>query len=260
MQGVVARGTANAMRDLSPYVAGKTGTSEDENDAWFVGFTNDVTIAVWIGYDNGNGGGRRTLGNGETGGHVAVPIFRRIVEASWADYAPRAALAPPSPEARRDLVMQPVDLASGSRVAQGGPGTITEALRRDADGRIEDTQYRIVSQLEVGTYAPNDDGMSGDREGYYAGQQGYPYGQPSGQPGYYGGNSQPYPQQPPPSNNRGLFSGWFSRPPDPAPARPQPQDRAPDRHVVHVPDQQTDSQQSPERRFDPDYFWNNRLN
>jgi membrane peptidoglycan carboxypeptidase len=48
MQGVLARGTANAISGLAPYVAGKTGTSDEENDAWFVGFTNDVTVAVWL--------------------------------------------------------------------------------------------------------------------------------------------------------------------------------------------------------------------
>ena len=46
LQGVLARGTARAIAGLSPYVAGKTGTSDEENDAWFVGFTNDVTVAV----------------------------------------------------------------------------------------------------------------------------------------------------------------------------------------------------------------------
>jgi membrane peptidoglycan carboxypeptidase len=66
MQGVLARGTAQSIADLAPYVAGKTGTSDDENDAWFVGFTNEVTVAVWIGYDNANGK-RRTLGGGATG-------------------------------------------------------------------------------------------------------------------------------------------------------------------------------------------------
>src|SRR5262249_28009838 len=122
LQGVVTRGTAASLRDLSPYLAGKTGTSEEENDAWFVGFTNDVTVAVWVGYDNAKG--RRTLGGGATGGHVAVPIFRQIIEAAWADYAPKTALAPPSAEARRHLVFQGGELASGSRVPpRRGPGT-----------------------------------------------------------------------------------------------------------------------------------------
>ena len=78
LQGVLARGTAHAISGLSPYVAGKTGTSDEENDAWFVGFTNDVTVAVWLGYDNATGK-RRTLGGGATGGGVAVPIFEPVV-------------------------------------------------------------------------------------------------------------------------------------------------------------------------------------
>ncbi|HVL73464.1 MAG TPA: transglycosylase domain-containing protein, partial [Beijerinckiaceae bacterium] len=70
LQGVLERGTATAIRPLAPYVAGKTGTTDNENDAWFVGFTNDVTVAVWVGHDNADGK-RRTLGRGQTGGKVA---------------------------------------------------------------------------------------------------------------------------------------------------------------------------------------------
>ena len=73
MQGVLARGTARSIAHLAPYIAGKTGTSDEENDAWFVGFSNEVTVAVWLGYDNA-GGKRRTLGGGATGGGVALPF------------------------------------------------------------------------------------------------------------------------------------------------------------------------------------------
>jgi membrane carboxypeptidase/penicillin-binding protein len=86
MQGVLARGTAQSIADLAPCVAGKTGTSDDENDAWFVGFTNEVTVAVWVGYDNANSK-RRTLGGGATGGGVAVPIFEPVIRAVWKDVA-----------------------------------------------------------------------------------------------------------------------------------------------------------------------------
>ena len=55
------------MARLAPYVGGKTGTTDGENDVWFAGFTNDVTVAVWVGYDNADGK-RRTLGGGQTGG------------------------------------------------------------------------------------------------------------------------------------------------------------------------------------------------
>src|SRR5262245_62179567 len=108
LQGVLARGTARSIAGLSPYVAGKTGTSDEENDAWFVGFTNDVTVAVWIGYDNADGK-RRTLGGGSTGGHVAVPIFEPVIQAAWAHTTSKAALAPPSPEAKRQLTCKSVD-------------------------------------------------------------------------------------------------------------------------------------------------------
>ena len=143
LQGVLQRGTARSMAGLAPYVAGKTGTSDDENDAWFVGFTNDVTVAVWVGYDNA-GGKRRTLGGGATGGHTAVPIFEPIMQAVWAHVAPRTALAPPSPEARRQLSCKATsgELANGKRRQTSD----RDCLRVDARGKVLDTQYRLVSR------------------------------------------------------------------------------------------------------------------
>ena len=74
MQGVVQKGTGFAAgAGLGRAIAGKTGTSQDFNDAWFVGFTPDLVTAVWIGFDNNT-----SLGNKETGGGVAAPI--------WHDY------------------------------------------------------------------------------------------------------------------------------------------------------------------------------
>ncbi|MGH7249122.1 MAG: penicillin-binding transpeptidase domain-containing protein, partial [Pseudomonadota bacterium] len=106
LQGVVARGTARAISSLSPYVAGKTGTTENAVDGWFIGFTNDVTVAVWVGYDNGDGK-RRSLGRVD-GARVALPIFKPIIEAVWADrMAPKRPLSGPSPEAQRELVALP---------------------------------------------------------------------------------------------------------------------------------------------------------
>ena len=120
LQGVVARGTARAIGALSPYVAGKTGTTEDSVDGWFIGFTNDVTIAVWVGYDNGDGK-RRSLGSTETGARLALPIFEPIINAVWSEnIAPKAPLSGPSPEAQAHLIDLPIDFASGQRVTRGG--------------------------------------------------------------------------------------------------------------------------------------------
>jgi penicillin-binding protein 1A len=147
MQGVLARGTAHSISDLAPYVAGKTGTSDDENDAWFVGFTNEVTVAVWVGYDNA-GNKRRTLGSGATGGGVAVPIFEPVIRAVWNNVAPRTALAPPSPEAKRDLSCASVDEDSGEVRRRGtrttSDRTTSECLRIDAKGRIIDTTMALL--------------------------------------------------------------------------------------------------------------------
>jgi membrane carboxypeptidase/penicillin-binding protein len=144
MQGVLARGTAHAIAGFAPSVAGKTGTSDEENDAWFVGFTNDVTVAVWIGYDNADGK-RRTLGGGSTGGGVAVPIFEPVIQAVWANVTSRTALAPPSPEAKRLLSCKATDLESGETVGRGGGG-ITECFRVDAKGKIINTQNALMAR------------------------------------------------------------------------------------------------------------------
>jgi penicillin-binding protein 1A len=188
LQGVVARGTARVISQLSPYVGGKTGTSDDANDAWFVGFTNDVTVGVWVGYDNSDGR-RRTLGGSQTGGKVAVPIFEQIVQAAWAHYARQTPLNPPSPEAKKELVALPIDLASGTRVNDRRPQAFTEYFRL-RNGHFDDTQYNIVSQDEVGT--PDAGYASGYGSGYAdggrdSGRAYYPNGYPGqGNRSYYG--------------------------------------------------------------------------
>jgi membrane carboxypeptidase/penicillin-binding protein len=164
LQGVLARGTARSIGHLSSFVGGKTGTSDDENDAWFVGFSNDVTIAVWVGYDNRRG--KRTLGGGQTGGKVAVPIFEPIMQAVWQHHAPKTALRGPSPEASRNLVAMQIDLNSGERGASyyneqryyngeriymgertasrsTGTGGFTEYFRIDSSGRMTESPRTI---------------------------------------------------------------------------------------------------------------------
>jgi membrane carboxypeptidase/penicillin-binding protein len=144
LQGVVARGTARAISSLSPYVAGKTGTTEDAVDGWFIGFTNDVTIAVWVGYDNGD---RRRRSLGTTGARVALPIFEPILQAVWAEgIAPKAPLSGPSPEAKQHLVDLPIDYYDGSRIKGGGGQAFVEHFRVGADGKIKETQYKLVSR------------------------------------------------------------------------------------------------------------------
>ncbi len=79
LQGVVERGTATRLRDLNRPIAGKTGTTNDSNDTWFVGFTPDLVVGVFVGFDT-----PATLGKQETGASVAAPIFKDMMREALA--------------------------------------------------------------------------------------------------------------------------------------------------------------------------------
>ncbi len=70
LEGVVQRGTAASARGLGPFVGGKTGTTNEYRSAWFVGFSSDIVVGVFIGFDD-----NRSLGSGEAGASTAVPVF-----------------------------------------------------------------------------------------------------------------------------------------------------------------------------------------
>ena len=125
LQGVVQRGTAaNAIGSrLGRPVAGKTGTTDDYKDNWFVGFTPDIVVAVWIGFDE-----PRSLGSGETGGVNAAPIFREVVAAALRDSPPVPFRAPPGVA----LVRLPV--GNGSILEAFRPGTENSAGRWGGEG------------------------------------------------------------------------------------------------------------------------------
>jgi penicillin-binding protein 1A len=76
-RAVTSSGTASAAATLGVPVGGKTGTTSDFTDAWFIGFSPSVTCGVWTGYDN-----RRSLGDKETGARVALPIWLEFMKAA----------------------------------------------------------------------------------------------------------------------------------------------------------------------------------
>jgi penicillin-binding protein 1A len=90
LQGVVERGTGKAVLAVGKPIAGKTGTTNDWRDAWFVGFTPDLVAGVYVGFDDPD-----SLGDDETGGHVAAPIFRDFMIAALKDAPATAFRTPP---------------------------------------------------------------------------------------------------------------------------------------------------------------------
>ena len=75
MEGVVKRGTGRKLRDLNLILAGKTGTTNKNMDAWFLGFTSKLVIGVYVGFDE-----PKSLGKYETGAKAALPIFKKFVK------------------------------------------------------------------------------------------------------------------------------------------------------------------------------------
>ena len=89
LEGVVLHGTAASAATLKWPLGGKTGTTDDYTDAWFIGFDPDVTIGVWVGFDQ-----KRTLGNGQTGTQTALPIWKDIMS-TWIERRRKAGAEPP---------------------------------------------------------------------------------------------------------------------------------------------------------------------
>ena len=118
LRGVVQRGTAAKAAALNWPIGGKTGTTDDYTDAWFVGFDPDITIGVWAGFDQ-----KRTMGPAGTGTDSALPIWMDIMKA-W--IGTRA--EPPTFDAPGNIVFMSVERGSGNPALEGAPGTITESF------------------------------------------------------------------------------------------------------------------------------------
>ena len=117
-QGVVERGTATVVKSVGKTLGGKTGTTNDYKDAWFIGFSPDLVVGVWVGFDT-----PRTLGDGETGGRLAAPIFRDFM----AEALKRETDTPFRMPAGVRLVR--VDARTGQLPNAGTVDTIIEAFR-----------------------------------------------------------------------------------------------------------------------------------
>ena len=117
LQGVVERGTATSLRELGRPLGGKTGTTTDANDTWFLGFSPDLTVGVYVGFDQ-----PRTLGDRETGSSVCVPIFKEFMGEALKE-APKTPFRVP-----QGVRLVRVNPESG-RTARPGDRVILDAFR-----------------------------------------------------------------------------------------------------------------------------------
>ena len=110
LRSVVEEGTAKAARKLGRPAAGKTGTSNNARDAWFVGYTPEVVAGVWVGYDD-----HRPLGRAESGAKAALPVWMDVVKMMSEGHPPAEFPVPPGVERVR------IDRKTGLRAYEGTP-------------------------------------------------------------------------------------------------------------------------------------------
>lgn len=135
LEGVVQRGTATGVQAVGRPIAGKTGTTNDYNDAWFIGYSPDLVVGVYVGYDT-----PQSLGVGETGGALAAPIFTEVMSVALAD-------SPPMPFAMpAGMTLVPIDRTTGLSTAAGEPGTILEAFK---PGTSPPDSFAIIGDLDA---------------------------------------------------------------------------------------------------------------
>lgn len=148
LEGVVQAGTATVVRAVGKPIAGKTGTTNEAKDAWFVGFSPDIAVAIYMGYDKPRPLGK---GNAATGGHLAAPIARDFLQLALAD-KPAVPFKVPA-----GIKLVRVVAKTGMRAGPGETGgTILEAFKpgtappdnysvigvADADGRMPASQQQ----------------------------------------------------------------------------------------------------------------------
>jgi len=121
LRGVVLRGTGRAAASLNWPLAGKTGTVDDNTDAWFIGFDPDITVGVWTGFDE-----KKPIGRTETGAAAALPIWIDFMKAYIAGRGDAA--KPPAFEPPGNIVFVAVNQANGAPEGAGAEGAIQEAF------------------------------------------------------------------------------------------------------------------------------------
>jgi penicillin-binding protein 1A len=122
LEGVVERGTGKKLLLVGKPVAGKTGTSNDERDAWFIGYTPDLTVGVYVGYDN-----PKPMGKGRTGGELAAPIVKDFMRTALQEKPATPFRVP------RAIELIPINAKSGKRDLFGEEGVILEAFKPGDD-------------------------------------------------------------------------------------------------------------------------------
>tara|TARA_B100001175_G_scaffold299516_1_gene290951 strand:- start:690 stop:3032 length:2343 start_codon:yes stop_codon:yes gene_type:complete len=137
LEGVIKRGTGKGLRDLNLQIAGKTGTTNKNTDAWFIGFTSNLVVGVYVGHDN-----PKSLGKIETGSRAAMPIFKEFVKKAVNNHEARPF------KVAKGIKMMVIDSITGKKADFGSKKTIIESFKEEKIENIEnvgnyDLNYKL---------------------------------------------------------------------------------------------------------------------
>ena len=137
LEGVVKRGTAKKLRDLKVPLAGKTGTTNKNYDAWFIGFSSNLVIGVYVGFDN-----PKTLGRYETGSKAALPIFKEFVKNSLFKEDFKEFQIP------EGIYLTSLNYDTGLKASLGEKNTIIEALKAKDINNIDNNKLISITSYD----------------------------------------------------------------------------------------------------------------
>ena len=137
LEGAIKRGTGRGLKDLNLDLAGKTGTTNKNTDAWFIGFTSNLVVGVYVGFDE-----PKSLGRYETGAKTAMPIFKSFIKKTV-----KKADARPFKIAK-NIKMMVIDAKTGKKASFGSKKTIIEVFKKDKIKVInfedkDDLKYKV---------------------------------------------------------------------------------------------------------------------
>ena len=137
LEGTVERGTAKKLRDLKVPLAGKTGTTNNNYDAWFIGYTSNLVVGVYVGFDT-----PKSLGKNETGSKAALPIFKDFIKNSLFKEDFREFEIPKS------IYLTSLNYDTGLKSVMGKTNTIIEALKKKDINNIGNNKLISINNYD----------------------------------------------------------------------------------------------------------------
>ena len=134
LEGVIQRGTGKGLKDLNLDLAGKTGTTNKNTDAWFIGFTSNLVVGVYVGYDE-----PKSLGKYETGSKTAMPIFKSFIKKAVKKKDARPF------KVAKNIKMMVIDPVTGQKANFLSKKTIVEAYKKN---QLENKDFKSTYELE----------------------------------------------------------------------------------------------------------------